>query len=483
MTPVLQGYLFAVLYVAAAIAAALVLYKLGLSKKYTRKLVHILVGFEWVILYHFMGHSIHFMIVCLVFTAGLAASYFLKLLPAMSSDGENDPGTVYYGVAMCIMILYTLFVDGNMMIPFGIGVFCTSLGDGLAGLVGQLVTKHNPKIFRGKSLFGTLVNLVASSAVTYVFSLVFDLPLTVFECVLVGVFSAGIELIGAFGLDNILITLGTAFLTYGLILTDVIDSFLVPILVTPFLIAAVIEKRALTTAGLVGALVMDAVVSLVFMNFGFTVLISFFVLSLVVDKIKGAKKKVDTVESRSDSTRDLIQVTANGLVPTLAAIMFALTLNGAFLLAYVASLAEAFGDTAASGLGVFSKNTFDLFKLRKCECGISGGMSWIGTFSSLVGAVLLSFIPYFFGVYGASLLPVLITSAAAFLGVVFDSLLGSLLQVKYKCTVCGKINEREEHCGKPTEQIGGFRFFDNDVVNLLSGVFAATLAALGSALL
>ncbi len=475
MIPEIKGYLFAVVYVVAVVAAALVLYKLGLPKKFTRKLVHILVGFEWVILSHFMGASIHFLIVCLVFTAVLLLSHLLNLLPAMSSDGENAPGTVYYGVAMSVMSFVCLFLP-EMLVPFGIGVFCTSFGDGFAGVVGQLIGKHNPKIFRSKSLFGTLTNLVVSTATALTFSYIFDLELGVWYCLFIGILSAGLELIGAWGLDNIMITLGVAFFTYFLVNFDATPVYIVPILVTPFLIAAVIGKRALTAWGLVGAMVLDLVVSLAFGNFGFVTLLSFFVGSLAVDKVKKRRKKEDTI-TKKEGTRDLVQVVANGLVPLIMALLYIATLEPAFLVGYVAALAEAFADTVASGLGVYSKNTFDLFKMKKCECGISGGMSVIGTLSSFVASIVIALIPFAFGLYGTNMWPVAIAALAAFGGVIFDSFLGSVFQIKYTCRECGALTEREEHCNRPTVRHSGFAFFDNDVVNLLSGVFAAALAA------
>ena len=460
---IILGYVLAVVYVLFAIGIALLFYKFGLPKKFTRKIVHILVAFEWVILSHFMGNSYHFLVVCVVFTAGLALSYFKKLLPAMSSDGENDPGTVYYGLSMTAMIIISMLVP-EMMLPFGIGVFCTSFGDGLAGVVGQLVKKHNPKIFRNKSLFGALTNLVVSFAVAMIFKYAYGMELSIWHCVLIAILSTGLELIGAFGLDNLFITLGTAFFTYSLMTWDATMLYVVPIITAPILIATIIEKRALTTSGLILAMIMDFTVSAVFGNMGFLVLISFFAGSLITDKIKKRRKKEDTI-TKKDGTRDIIQVIANGIVP------MCMTNEVAFLIAYGASFAEAFADTVASGLGVYSKSTFDLFKMRKCECGISGGMSFIGTFSSLVAAILISLYLGTLNWWYA-----LVSAAAAFLGVIFDSFLGSIFQIKFSCRKCGKITERHNHCGEPTKQIAGFAFFDNDVVNLLSGVFAAGIA-------
>ncbi|MBR4836031.1 MAG: hypothetical protein IKU99_03365, partial [Clostridia bacterium] len=126
---IFKGYLFAAFYGIFCLALAALLYKLGVEKKITRKVVHILVGFEWVILNHFMGPSVHVLVVCVLFTLLLVLTHRKNLLPMISSDGDNAPGTVYYGIAMTIMATITLFVP-KMIVPFGIGVFCTSLGDG-----------------------------------------------------------------------------------------------------------------------------------------------------------------------------------------------------------------------------------------------------------------------------------------------------------------------------------------------------------------
>ena len=144
MSAELKGYLFSVLYGIICLALAIGLHKLGVSKKYCRKVVHILGGFEWLILYSFHGATIHFLIVCLMFLALLTVIYFKNFLPMISSDGDNAPGTVYYCVAMSIMAFICIFVP-NMILPFGIGVFCTSLGDGFVGLIGQSIKKHTYK--------------------------------------------------------------------------------------------------------------------------------------------------------------------------------------------------------------------------------------------------------------------------------------------------------------------------------------------------
>ena len=483
MTPeqksILFGYIWAVVYVFAAIFVALFFYKIGLSKKYTRKIVHILVGFEWYILYTFMGNSYHFFIVCAVFTVLLAVSHFAKLLPAMSSDGDNNPGTVYYGLSMTVMSFICMFVP-SLMLPFGLGIFCTSLGDGFAGIVGQLITRKNPKLFRNKSLFGFATNLVVSFATALVFNVVFHssmpVPLNVWQCLLIALVSASVELVGVFGLDNIFVTLSVAFLTWGISTWAGIWEYIVPIVALPSVIVLIVQKRALTPFATACALLLYAVVSIIFGNFGFLVMITFFIGALIIDKVKKIKQKKDDI-TKKEGCRDAIQVIANGLIPMAMALLYAYSLNPAFLVAYVASFAEAFADTAASGFGVFSSKTFDLFRFKPCKCGISGGVSVFGTVAGLVGSVLISLFLLWVNMPTNWLL-VIISSVASFMGVLIDSALGSLVQIKYKCKSCGIITEKEYHCDKPTVKHSGVAFFDNDVVNVTSGAITAVIALL-----
>ena len=470
---ILKGYIFSVLYAFLCLGLALVAYKLGMPKKYSRKLVHILVGVEWIILSHYMGATYHFLIVCVFFLLVLLISHLKNLMPMISSESDNAPGTVYYAVAMSIMAIVTMLVP-DMMIPFGVGVFCTSVGDGFAGIAGQLIKKHNPKIYGKKSVFGTLVNFLASFLTALIFKLVFHLELNVWQCIAIGILSAGLEIITVFGLDNIAITVGTALLTYGFLYYPNMNNFAIPIILTPFVIAIVIEKKVLTRWGLALAMLLDAVISVILGNFGFVLLASFLFGSVVIDKFKKRAKRVDNVAQKGDC-RDAVQVVSNGIIPMMMAIMFAITKSGAFIVAYVAALAEAFADTAASGVGMYSKNVYDIFRMKKTKHGLSGGMSVIGTSASLVGAFVISFIALLFGAINLKLL--LIASLSAFFGAVLDSFLGSLFQVKYKCKKCGEITEREQHCRQATEKVSGFYFFDNDTVNLISGLFSAILAA------
>ena len=474
---IFKGYLFAALYGLCCLALAALLYKLGVEKKITRKVVHILVGFEWVILNRFMGPSIHFLAVCIFFTLLLALTHRKNLLPMISSDGDNAPGTVYYGIAMTIMATITLFVP-KMIVPFGIGVFCTSLGDGLAGLMGQLMSgPRNAKIYGNKTIYGTLYNVIVSSIVVGCFNAKFNLGMSMWHVVSVIAFSVILELFTGRGLDNISITLGTAFLSYALINYPVAESYLAPIILTPLIIAFAHKKKALTIGGIIAAFVVDIIISVTLGNSGFLLLLAFFAFGIITDKVKKKHKKArqnkkEPTEKRGDC-RDQVQVLANSLVATICAVLFGITQNRIFVIAFAASLAEALADTVASGIGVLNPKAYDLFRMKPCKPGISGGMSVPGTLSSLFAALLMAVFAYLLGLVGGD--EIVLIMICAFLGGVFDSFLGSLLQVKYKCTVCGELTEREEHCGKTAVHHSGLKFMSNDLVNLLGTAFSAIL--------
>lgn len=475
---IFKGYLFSILYALFCLVLGFGLYKLGVSKKITRKIVHILVGFEWIILYHFHGPSPHFLAVCLLFLAVLALSHSKKLMPMISSDDDNSPGTVYYAVAMTVMSGISL-LEPKMMLPFGIGVFCTSFGDGLAGLVGQSIqAKWNIRLYGNKSLVGGVVNLLSCFAVAFIFREYFELPLSILHCVLIAVLALELELFTGKGLDNISITLGTSFLSYFFLNFDGAYNYIIPIILTPAIIAFSYKKRALTVSGIFAALVADILISLSLGNFGFCTLLAFLIGGIATDKIKKKHKKVgqnatDPAEKQSEC-RNHVQVLANSLVAIIFAVIYYVTGEKLFVIAFTASLAEALADTASSGIGALSSKTYDVFRFKKCDTGLSGGMSLLGTLSGLAFSLLIAVIPYAFGC--VDLLDVLLISLFGFFGSIFDSLLGSLVQAKFKCKICGRIMEREEHCGTKAVRYSGIPPVTNNTVNFLSTLFSAVIA-------
>lgn len=469
---IIKGYIISILYVLFCVLVSHALHKLGVEQRITRKVVHILVGFEWIILYLFMGAgSVHFLAVCLIFLVLLLIEYKLKLVPSISSENDNAPGTVYYALAMSVMAAFTMIYT-DLIYPFGIAVFCTSIGDGLAGLVGAGIKKYNLKVWNSKTLLGALANLVSCFFVVRAFSKVFSLDISITWSIVIALFSAILELVSVKGLDNLLVTLGVGALTFAVMHLQIFGNYALALIVTPILTVVVISKKILTLWGTVAALILDVAVTLAFGNCGFAILFTFLSLSVVSDKVKKRAKK-DGQNKNGTEIRGATQVLANGLVAMCCAIIYCITCEKIFFLAFVASMAEALADTASSGIGALSSKTYDIFKMKKCESGISGGMSWLGTAAAFFGSVIVSLIPFAFNaitIYDVALIAVI-----GFLGSVFDSFLGSTLQAKYRCTACDRIVERRIHCGTDTVRESGVPFMNNSAVNFLSTLFAAVI--------
>lgn len=470
---ILKGYLFSLLYGGLCLALGLCAYKLGMNKKYTRKLVHILVGFEWVILYHFMGGGFHFLAVCLLFTGLLLVSHLRHLMPMISSEEENSSGTVYYGVSMSVMaILSWIFPD--MMLPFGAAVMITSFGDGFSGIFGQLITRKNPRICGNKTLFGTLAGFFASFFSLYIFSVSYSMPLRVWEMLLVALLSVFLELITRRGLDNISVPLATFVFIYALLFIPQIKNYILPIVLTPAVVWLAGEKKVLTRGGILCAVVVDVLISLFFGNLGFLALLLFLLLGVASDKVKNFKKE------KKHECRTYFQVLANAGPAAACAVCYGIFSHPVFLVGFLAAMGEALADTLSSGIGSLDTRVFDPFHMKKCEVGMSGGMSVLGTAAGAVGAAFMLLLGRAFVYIPVPLF--IIGLACAFVGCVIDSLLGSLLQIKYRCAICLKITESKIHCQKKATRVRGIAFFDNDMVNFLSSFFAAASAISISAL-
>ncbi|MBO5101683.1 MAG: DUF92 domain-containing protein, partial [Clostridia bacterium] len=228
--------------------------------------------------------------------------------------------------------------------------------------------------------------------------------------------------------------------------------------------------------GIIAAIVIDVAASLAFGNFGFVILALFFVGSMATDKFKKrSAKSRQSFKSDNKGHRNIIQVFANGAVAAVSAAIFILTKQTIFAVSFVASMAESLADTAASGIGSSSQSVYDIVRLKRCAPGVSGGVSISGTLAALVASLILPLVAIPFGILNIT--GSLVASAAAFLGMIVDSVLGSLLQAKYQCLRCGTVLEQTNHCGEKCLKISGVAVVDNNLVNFISNFTSALFGA------
>lgn len=252
-------------------------------------------------------------------------------------------------------------------------------------------------------------------------------------------------------------------------------AYLPALLLSSSLAGLALWRRALTLGGTLLAFALCLLITAAGGGTAFAVLAVTLLGTVAADRFAGERKDPFSVRRKSGS-RDAVRVLCNVGLAGGAMLLCALTGKDGFLIAYAGVMAESLADSLASKLGPLSKAPpRDFCTFRPIPPGLSGGVSILGTASELLGAAVIAGV-FALGTGRTNVL--LVITAAGFLGAMFDSLLGSRAQAKYRCPVCGQITERETHCGEATQLVSGAKWMNNDAVNFLSNLFSLLLAYL-----
>ena len=248
---------------------------------------------------------------------------------------------------------------------------------------------------------------------------------------------------------------------------------------TAVVIAAIAVWKKLLTPAATAIAAVILVAATTFTGYaGLTLYAGAFLASGIIS-FAGRKKRAEREAGLHKRTgaRGVVQVICNGLPALIFAAVWFSTGIQSFYTAFVASLAAGFADSAASDIGILSRCTArSILTFRPVKRGLSGGVTPLGTLSAFSGAIFVAAIALPFG-NGYGIVSFVIAFAAAFAGALTDSVLGASVQALYRCNSCGELTEKEMHCGEPAALIRGARFMDNDLVNLISLLFAGALAA------
>lgn len=226
-------------------------------------------------------------------------------------------------------------------------------------------------------------------------------------------------------------------------------------------------KKSFTIAGLSTAFIICFIMCICGSYQAFLSLLMLFLITIVTDKIK-KKEKESIIKDKHEKNdkRDAYQVLDNLLLACIFIIIYRLSNNIVFLKLFFISLAVSAADTSASGIGVLSKKSFNILTFKKAERGLSGNVSILGFIASLLASF---FVALLYLLFQKSIVTICFITTFGFLGAVLDSLLGCF-QVKYKCTKCGSVTEKKNHCDNRTLYYKGLKWLNNDFVNLISNM-------------
>lgn len=252
-------------------------------------------------------------------------------------------------------------------------------------------------------------------------------------------------------------------------------SLFLSILLSLCLASVAFFKKSLDSKALLVAFIFSVVICYVGGLVAYIILVVVFLLTVLSDKIKlSEKRNINENIILKSEAKDVFQIVANVGPSVFFLGLYYFTRNISFLVSYAVVMAEALADSLGSNVGVLSKkNPVNILTFKRGIKGLSGNISCLGIFSSLLGSVIIAllfmFIEFKFSYF-------LIIFIFGFFGSIIDSLLGAWVQVKYRCALCGKVTEKKQHCHKLTEYYSGVKCFNNDFINLISNFTSGLLS-------
>ena len=460
----------------------------GWSPEVNRKLVHILTGVLIFFTPFFFVSSKPLILMAVIF---IGVNYFgvkTEKLKGMHNTQRQTYGTVYYPISFLLLVLLCW---KNYKTAIMLSMLVLALSDALAAIVGEnLRNPHEYRLWEDKkSLEGSAVMFVTTFLIVFILLPIIDyldgmtvsLATAGWIGLATGIFATVLEAISSGGSDNLTAPLGAAFVLSFMLSHSTQANVQFSIGLVLALVIAVISYilHFLTLSGSAGTFILAIFIFGIGGWIWAVPILTFFIFSSLLSRLGRVHKSRFGLMFEKSSQRDIGQVMANGGVPGLLVLIYNYFPDPTWYFLYLGALAAVNSDTWATEIGVFSKIVPRSIKnFQKVLPGTSGGITPLGTFTSLLGAFIIALsgllvVPVSFRFSFLSIIFWVIV-AAGFLAGFVDSFLGATVQAQYQCTLCKAVTERKKHCkGAKTELISGYRWLNNDWVNGMCSVSGA----------
>ena len=201
----------------------------------------------------------------------------------------------------------------------------------------------------------------------------------------------------------------------------------IAIAVNAALAGAAWAARTVDLSGVVAGMVVGTAIYTFLGWQGYLVLVAFSVIGSACTKVGYRRKAAANLAQEKGGRRGARHALANAGVASACALFAALTpLPVLFAVAFAAAFATAAADTAGSEIGqLIGRRTFLLTTLRPVPRGTEGAVSLEGTLAGIAASAVIAVLGAALGLYPwLGVLPVVV---AAFVGTVFESLVGAAI--------------------------------------------------------
>jgi uncharacterized protein (TIGR00297 family) len=438
------------LLVLASVGLSLALRRAGMSRLFSRKLLHLVaIGSIALGLFQLENPRLIMWIT--------AAVYPLLFWLVSKKQFQHEDTRPAWGILWFPPAMFVVWACTGSAVITAVSMAVLAVSDAMAALVGASLNRMEFRLTADKkSIPGSLTFFLSAFGLLSGFKHFGFIQSSDAVLLMAALCGMLLEAMGSAGRDNFFVPVGVA------LALQAPDHLLLTIGVWLLLpICYLFYKRAWLSAS--GAVAVWCLASGIISFAGPWFLLPpllFLIAGTLLGKLPGKKAQ----DEKQGKARDHIQVWSNGGVA-----LCALWLGGQYgQLLFLISIAISCADTCSSEWGTrFGKTTWNPISFKQMPGGESGGMSLAGTLVAIPAAALIA-------LFAWNTKQFVWITLAGFAGMWLDSILGALVQVKY-ISPQGTVSEIS---GPGLQVHSGWRFVNNDVVNISANALTTASMAL-----